>query len=151
MRVDSVGRVVAELVPRDTKAPWLDKCVEKWRLEYDYPVVIDGVKYIVPAGYITDFASIPRFLWRMFPAANYEASHAAVFHDYVYSHLYMQKSKQWADTAFHAIMLRTGARKWVAWAFFQAVKRFGKGGWAKNVAKDHTRKVNGWRKRPIRR
>ncbi len=38
---------------------------------------------LVPSGFITDFASVPRFFWRLFPPTG-EYGKAAVIHDYLY-------------------------------------------------------------------
>jgi hypothetical protein len=39
---------------------------------------------IVPAGYVTDFASVPEGLWNLFPPLGMWAR-AAIIHDYLYS------------------------------------------------------------------
>lgn len=59
---------------------------EVWRLTEDFRVEIDGALIVVPKGFLTDGASIPRFLWRFcghpmqtkrFPIA--------VTHDFIYA------------------------------------------------------------------
>lgn len=42
----------------------------------------DGRLFIVPAGTVTDFASIPRGLWNIFPKSG-KHNRAAVVHDYL--------------------------------------------------------------------
>lgn len=44
----------------------------------------DGTGWIIPVGFTTDGASVPRFLWWLYPpfGDDYEAS--AVLHDYIY-------------------------------------------------------------------
>ena len=55
-------------------------------------------KYIVPAGFITDFASIPRLFWTVVghPAGKY--AQAAVLHDYLYRTNSVSRAK--ADSLF---------------------------------------------------
>lgn len=85
-----------------------------------------GGYIIIPAGFITDFASVPRFFWRLVPPAG-SGKHgaygpASVVHDYLY------RTKQYrgarirrffADAIFREIMTEydvEGWRKWVMWA-----------------------------------
>jgi hypothetical protein len=45
----------------------------------------DGVQYVhIPKGFVTDFASIPRGLWNLFPPAAGKHSKPAVVHDAMY-------------------------------------------------------------------
>lgn len=58
-----------------------------WRIvqEFTYRLgALDGPEHIdVPAGFITDFASVPRGLWNLFPPTG-KFGKAAVIHDYLY-------------------------------------------------------------------
>lgn len=57
-----------------------------WRLltAFNYTTDIDSLGTItVPADFITDFASIPRGLWNLFPPTG-RYGKAAVIHDYLY-------------------------------------------------------------------
>jgi hypothetical protein len=57
-----------------------------WRLiqgfRYDTDLLAAGAIY-VPAGFVTDFASVPRFFWRLFPPTG-KYGKAAVIHDFLY-------------------------------------------------------------------
>lgn len=78
----------------------------------------------VPAGFITDFASIPRFFWRLLPPTG-QYGKAAVVHDYLYStHLV---SKAIADKVFLEGMLVLEVPPWKARLMYQAVHVFGGG------------------------
>lgn len=45
----------------------------------------DGCQFVsIPKGFVTDFASIPRGLWNLFPPAAGKHSKAAVVHDAIY-------------------------------------------------------------------
>lgn len=117
-------------VVRSAYAPWLSKGVRRFLLKEDFVVHVDRVSYTVPSGYITDKASIPHWLHWMFSPDYHPALCASILHDYCYSELYKSMPKARADKIFRAVMLSQGASPAVAAIFYQAVKTFGKGGWA---------------------
>ena len=55
---------------------------------------------IVPKGFITDLASVPRFFWRLFPPGGVY-NEAAIIHDYLYD---TNCDRRFADTMFRLIM-----------------------------------------------
>lgn len=56
-----------------------------WRLLADIDVLKDGVKWFtLPAGFITDLLSTPRFAWIFFDPEAPKWIHAAVMHDFLY-------------------------------------------------------------------
>ena len=89
-------------------------------LHRDLQYMDDGDKiYTVPAGFVTDGASIPRAFWRVLrPFGKY--IEAAVLHDYLYAHpeVYGTTQKE-ADDLFKLAMRDCGVSKWkrnVMWA-----------------------------------
>ena len=50
-----------------------------------YERAIDGPGFVIKSGFITDFASVPRLLWPIFPPFSPEYGKAAVLHDGLYS------------------------------------------------------------------
>lgn len=68
----------------------LDADWRRWRLEqplrYDVGRLGSGRTIEVPAGFVTDGASVPRLLWAWLPAWG-RYSRAAVVHDYCYAML----------------------------------------------------------------
>ena len=78
----------------------------------------------VPAGTITDLASVPRILWAVFPPHGRYAK-AAIVHDYLYEHGI--GSKAWADQVFLEAMEVLGTPPWRRWAMYWAVRLFGRG------------------------
>lgn len=88
----------------------------------------------VPAGFITDGASIPRYLWP-FIGSPFTGKYLwpAVFHDHAYGTVGTKKRQ--ADLMFHAAMLEEGVPKVQAglmlaglvvgghWSFYQAQKK----------------------------
>jgi hypothetical protein len=79
----------------------------------------------IPAGFITDFASIPDALVSVFGRPSGEIAQPAVLHDYLYSRRDIY-SRKYADAMF----LEALADKDVAWlkrhAMYIAVRVFGK-------------------------
>lgn len=128
MQVEIPSRLLTTQAPIDAPAPWARRS-PRWMVAADWALYINGKPEMVPAGYIFDGSSVPRLLWWLFPPGYTPAWEAACWHDHVYSHLYHRISKREADEAFHSIMLKQGARPWIARLFHLAVSRFGRGGW----------------------
>lgn len=129
MRIEIPRPPAMQKVPASTWAPWLRPGCKRWRLTRDFEVIVDGVRYVVPCGYVTDKASIPAWLWWLWEPGYPPALAAAIWHDRAYSHWYRTLSKRYADKVFREIMLAQGASERVAGLFHWAVKTFGKGGW----------------------
>lgn len=83
---------------------------------------------IVPVGFKTDLASIPRAL-RNLPAFDPDgpSRRAAVAHDWLY--WWQGLGKEYADHFLHTAMLADGCDKIAADAFYEAVHWFGFGAW----------------------
>ena len=81
----------------------------------------------VPAGFETDFASVPRFFSRLFPATG-TWSKPAVVHDYLYQ-APGGCSRFLADCLFREAMIQEGVKPWRAWLMWVAVRCFGRGVW----------------------
>lgn len=118
-------------VSRDTFAPWLHKRSTKIMLVRDWEIWVRDERFVVPSGYITDWSSIPRYMWIIYPPNFSEARQAALLHDYIYSHLWPIYTKKFADVAFKHIMLHDKARRSTAGLFYYSVKFGGGGGWGK--------------------
>lgn len=83
----------------------------------------------VPAGFVTDLASIPRAL-RNLPAfdPNGKSRRAAVLHDFLYAKQFLPKDV--ADTILRDALLWEGCSSGEAAAFYEAVSLFGASSWA---------------------
>jgi len=88
---------------------------------------------VVPAGTITDLASIPvrlrgfgAFGWYPFDP-NGESRRPAVLHDWLYAD--GTRGKDFADRALRAALLAEGVSRGTANAFYYAVKWFGGSAW----------------------
>lgn len=81
---------------------------------------------IIPKGFVTDFASTPRFLYPLFPPIGIY-NKAAIVHDYLYSKdCSLKVSRFEADLFFLQAMEVLGVKKWKRIAMFFAVRIFGK-------------------------
>lgn len=93
-----------------------------WRLREEFRVGVDlGATEIVPKGFITDLASVPR-VPILYLLAGGRARKASVLHDYLYR---TQAPKRYSDLVFYAAMLEEGIERPLAWLMYQAVANFG--------------------------
>ena len=137
MEIEIIKPLVLSPVSREIKAPWLNEHTSKFKLADTFELRVsdeleDGFTeyFIVPKGYVTDLASIPRLFWNIVPPNLSEAQQASVIHDYIYSHLYWYYSKDYADRLLRDLMKKDGASKFVYNLFYTAVKYGGRGGWS---------------------
>lgn len=94
-----------------------------WKLIYRLVFVSDEIgEIIVPAGFETDFASVPR-LPLVYLATGGIARQAAVVHDYLYST--GQHPRQIADRVFLDAMKVSGVSWIKAQLMYSAVRLFG--------------------------
>lgn len=97
----------------------------EWRLtqgfRYDTDLLAAGAVY-VPAGFETDFASIPRPLWNIFPPTG-KYGKAAVIHDFLYRKSGVPREK--ADKIFLEAMECLGVGWWTRQTIYRAVRLFG--------------------------
>lgn len=89
----------------------------------------------VPHGFVTDFASVPRFFWRIVPPWG-RYSPAAVVHDYLYASGRVSRAE--ADLAFLGLMKRLGVPLWKRWTMYRAVRLFGKQAWDRCRQRDES-------------
>lgn len=75
-------------------------------------------EYTVPAGFITDFASIPRLLRGIFKR-NGKSRKPSVFHDHMVRNNW--KTRECADRMFKQMLLDVGMSKWRAQIYFIGV------------------------------
>jgi len=80
-----------------------------------------AVRATVPAGYCTDFASVPRWLWWLFPPRG-RWNRAAIVHDYLYER---HVDRFVADAMFRAGMKDLGVPWLPRLAMYYAVRLFG--------------------------
>jgi len=83
---------------------------------------------LVPKGFKTDLASIPRALRSFYPKTGKQNA-AAVLHDYHYRTPELFTSKSTADKLFKEAMLSCGVKPFKANTFYLGVKWFGGSSW----------------------
>ncbi len=110
------------------------------QFSYDVGTEGSGETIKVPAGFITDFASVPRPFWWIFPKWG-RYGNAAVIHDYLYWAQEEQYPKNRADEIFLEAMMVLNTGKLTADILYCAVKYFGRFAWNSNKkAKSQGRK-----------
>lgn len=105
----------------------------KWILKEEYKYEINGFIIIVPKGFITDLASVPRILWVFFPPFG-KYTRAAIIHDYLYSELNDTFiNRYWADKIFIFIMKEHGVSTYKRVSMYRAVRMFGEPSWKRKI------------------
>jgi len=103
--------------------PLNTKC---WKLiePFEYYTETRGIETIikVPRGFITDFATVPRFLWTIFPPWD-KYGKAAVIHDYIYKT--ERFSRFLCDSIFFEAMTVLKVPTWKKELMYLAVRLFG--------------------------
>lgn len=83
---------------------------------------VDGTRHTAPAGTLTDFASVPQWLWSLVPNLGRQ-NRASVVHDYYC------KEKTLPSPTVHALfrrMLKACECSWLTvWGFWLCVRLFG--------------------------
>jgi hypothetical protein len=94
-----------------------------WELQREvrYATNVGDVIYI-PAGFITDFASIPWFFRRIFQPATGKHRRAAVVHDWLYRTSTEPYTKEKSDLIFLEIMKDDGVSKMAREVLYNSVK-----------------------------
>ena len=121
------------------KTPLVVECMpsgKRFRLfkQFTYHNEKSGVNIIVPAGFETDFASIPRFARILIPKLG-RWNKAAVLHDWLYSKSAYQYPnivpRKLPDLIFLDGMKDLGVVKWKRTLMYWAVRLFGWMSWRK--------------------
>ncbi len=103
---------------------------DTWELESALVYSSDLLKeqVIVPKGFVTDFASVPRIPF-IFDLAGDTAHIAAVVHDYLYQTHVDADSRRVADKVFLEAMGVSKITKWRALAMYLGVRFGGSSSW----------------------
>ena len=100
---------------------------------YPYRVNYGGKKFLIPRGFESDGASVPRIFWRIvFPNSDSHATTAGICHDYIYRLQPDGWTRKEADRMFLALLVEFGANRWAANRAYEAVRLFGGIAWAEN-------------------
>ncbi|HGA8806982.1 TPA: DUF1353 domain-containing protein [Salmonella enterica subsp. enterica serovar Saintpaul] len=104
----------------------------RWRVyePFEFYLSDDNSDVIsVPAGFVTDLATVPRIFWTLLPPDGKYAK-AAIIHDYLYDNAL--RTKQEADKIFLDGMTVLGVPKWKRAIMYQAVRLFGRGNYRRH-------------------
>ena len=96
------------------------------RFSYDVGFENSGEKIVVPIGYITDFASVPRALWWLLPQWG-RYGNAAVIHDWLYTCKWYPRRR--ADEIFLEGMKVLKVVAWQRCLMYGMVRLFGWYAW----------------------
>jgi len=108
-------------------------------LRRPYEVLVGPYRIEVPAGFMTDFASVPRFLWWLIPPWGLYSG-PAIVHDYLYTYHSVpgavadsicEIDRPTADRIFYKLMLYVGVSPLRARLMVTAVRIFGGFFWNK--------------------
>lgn len=112
---------------------WIDGHDWKVQTQFEYTTDISQIgTIVVPAGFVTDFASIPRGLWNLFPPTG-KYGPAAVIHDFLYRDTKFDRElcDQVFEEAMEVLKVNFFARKII----YRAVRMFG--GYARKGNEDN--------------
>lgn len=104
--------------------PVIEKGIyNKWELEESFVYYTeDGEYIIIPKGYRTDFASVPKMFWSIIPPWG-RYGKAAVVHDYLCD--IRDRPSEEVHRIFNEAMGVLGVPNPRKWVMYQAVKWFG--------------------------
>jgi hypothetical protein len=108
----------------DKEKPWRHELIEpvKWKLT-------NGEQLVIPVGYKTDFASVPRMLRGIVqPGGNHNL--ATLIHDWLYDNQH-KEGRLFADKEMLHWLLKIGCSKVKAYTMYYAVRLGGKSWWNK--------------------
>lgn len=102
---------------------------------FHFDAICCGSRYylVIPVGFVSDGASIPRFFHRLLPPA--EFAREALIHDYLYSICW---PRMMADATMYCVMADIGRPAWKREAIFGGVRLFGL-----RAYREHARKREG--------
>lgn len=117
----------------------------EFKVTQDYYYWYKGEWLIVPKGFITDFASIPRVFWNIYPPTGIYMP-AALLHDFYYacelkSPLPYAKDmdpRYWCDCLFYDVMKDCGCNWFTRYTMYRAVRDWG---WITWNSKGHSEKA----------
>lgn len=95
--------------------------------DFGYTSELLNKDIIVPKGYFTDLASVPRLMRWIVPVANAKNRKAAVVHDYLCTHgveLGIVSDQKQADLVFREALSASGLGKFKSGAMYYPVRTF---------------------------
>jgi hypothetical protein len=110
-----------------------------FKLHSDFNVVLsNGKNIVIPSGFETDFASIPRLFWAIYPPHWKPYRKASLVHDYLYMAQDIVTSRAFADAEFRRLLIIDGTNVITAWFFWAVCRLKGYKRWNKYKKNDNT-------------
>ena len=101
---------------------------------YNYRVDYNGKTFIIPRGFESDGASVPRLFWSLvFSPTDSHAATAGICHDYIYRVQPADWTREEADRMFLALLVEFRVNVWSANRAYDAVRLFGGSAWSENA------------------
>ncbi len=92
-----------------------------------------GKSFLIPKGFESDGASVPRFFWRIVcPPVDPHAVRASVAHDYIYRAQPPGWTRREADKMFWCFLIEDGLPPWRTKLAYWGVRLFGRIAWEEN-------------------
>ena len=96
----------------------------QWKLCDNMIVRIDDSYHVVPMGFKTDLASIPRAIWWLYAPTDFKAISSSVLHDWHYC-CSKDSDRMQSDDQFYYGLISQGMPKARASLYYSAVRLFG--------------------------
>jgi hypothetical protein len=116
----------------------------QWQLAADWKFTIDGVPYVIPAGFTFDGASIPKFLWTYLSPTGVLLM-PGLIHDWVYKYKSLKRAdnrptpelnQKECDALFCDLAIAINGFKFINKAAYLALRAFGWMAWNKHRKND---------------
>jgi hypothetical protein len=134
MRVADASPLVLWPLPLDVR--YIDG--RNWELRSDFQFISPKeARYpsvVLPEGFVTDFASIPRIFWNLMEPTDREIGKAALIHDWYYRVRSLPVTRDAADEMLLQGMEALGAPWWRRHAVYRSVRLFGGKAWQPRLA-----------------
>lgn len=105
-----------------------------WIVRQEFVYVSPRITVRVPVNFETDFASIPRLVWRWMSPTDWRIGKPAVIHDFLYRTPAMRFTRQEADSELREAMKCVGANSFDRNAVYWAVRAGGGRAWKERRA-----------------
>lgn len=96
-----------------------------WVVYEPFTYISPRITITIPKGFETDFASIPRILWRWMPPTDWRIGKPSIIHDFIYRNPSILFTRQEADSELREAMHCVGASLFDRNAVYYAVRGFG--------------------------
>ena len=100
-----------------------------WTVMEEFVYVSPRIALRIPVGFSTDFASIPRLIWRWMPPTDWRIGKPSIIHDFLYRTPAMLFTRQQADHELREAMKCVGANAFDRNAVYWAVRAGGGSAW----------------------